>query len=425
MTMTTTRRFTIKGLVPQPKDRLKMTRFLPLFAASLIALSAPVLPVLAQENLFAPRIVINDRAVTEYEYQQRLKFMQLLRAPGDLQKQALDDLIADRLRMQEAKRFGVKAKEEEILKGMEEFASRANMKAEQFVAELGKAGVAPETFRDFVEAGLVWREIVRGKFNASAKVSDEEIDRALEAETRKAALVVSIAELIIPAPPGKEAEALALANDLRAGIATESGFSAAVAEYSASPSRGRGGRIDPMPLSNLPPQIASLVLPLAPGQVSPPLNIPGGIALFQLRSVVEGTAENATPVQVEYARLRLPVSAESDQTLARVQTQAQTCKDLFGLVPGLPQDQLSIQTGTMGALPGDVGLLLARLDRNEMVVRDTGGARELLMLCTRQPKTEEPINRDGMRNRLVNQKVDRMADHYLATLRANAIIREP
>ncbi len=420
-----TRRFTIKGLAPQPKDRLTMTRILPLLAASLIALTAPAVPVSAQENLFAPRIIINDRAVTEYEYQQRLLFMRLLRAPGDLQKQAMEDLISDRLRMQEAKRFGVKVKEEDLRKGMDEVAGRANMDAEKFVAELGKAGVAPETFRDFVEAGLVWREIVRGKFNAYTKVSDEEVDRALEAETRKAALVVSLAELIIPAPPGKENEALALADSLRAQVKTEAGFSAAVAEYSASPSRGRGGRIDPMPLSNLPPQIAGIVLPLAPGQVSPPVNIPGGVALFQLRSLVEGAPENATPVQVEYARLRLPVSAESDKTLAQVQAKAQTCKDLYGMVPGLPEDQLSIQTGTMGALPGDVGLMLARLDRNEMVLRDAGGARELLMLCTRQPQTEEPINREGLRGRLVNQKLDRMADQYLATLRANAIIREP
>ena len=423
--MMMTCRFTIKGLAPQPKDRLKMIRYLPLLAASLIALSAPSLPVAAQQNLFAPRMIINDRAVTEYEYQQRLLFMRLLRAPGDLQKQAMDDLVADRLRMQEAKRYGVKVKDEELKKGMEEFAGRANLNAEQFIAELGKAGVAPETFRDFVEAGLVWREIVRGKFGSYAKVSDEEIDRALEAETRKAALVVSLAELIIPAPPGKEAEAMDLANGLRGQIKSESGFGAAVAEYSAAPSRERGGRIDPMPLSNLPPQIASILLPLAPGQVSAPVAIPGGVALFQLRSLVEGSPENATPVQVEYARLRLPISAESDQTLARVQAKAQTCKDLYGMVPGLPADQLSVQTGTMGSIPGDVGLLLSRLDRNEMVLRDVAGARELLMLCIRQPQTEQPINREGLRSRLVNQKLDRLADQYLATLRANAIIREP
>ncbi|MFZ0098146.1 MAG: peptidylprolyl isomerase [Gemmobacter sp.] len=402
-----------------------MTRLLPLLTASLIALSAQVIPAAAQQNLFAPRIIINDRAVTEYEFQQRLLFMRLMRAPGDLEKQALDDLIADRLRVQEAARFGVTATEENVQKGMEEFAQRANMTAEQFIEQLGKAGVAAETFRDFVEAGVVWREIVRGRFTGKAKVSDEEIDRALEAETKKAALVVSIAELIIPANPGEEEKALALANDIRRSVSGEASFAAAVEQYSAAPSRARGGRVDPLPLANLPPQISGLLLPLAPGQVSPPMMIPGGVALFQLRSVVEGPQTSTLPVQVEYARLRLPVSAESDTAIATVQTQAQTCQDLFGLVPGLPEDQLSIIKQTMDQIPSDVGLLLSRLDRNEMVVRDVGGAREVLMVCTRSPVTDPPIERENIRNRLANVKIDRMAEQYLATLRANAIIRTP
>ncbi|GGO25085.1 chaperone SurA [Gemmobacter aquaticus] len=402
-----------------------MTRLLPLLTASLIALSAQAIPAAAQQNLFAPRIIINDSAVTEYEFQQRLLFMRLMRAPGDLEKQALDDLIADRLRVQEAARFGVTATEENVQKGMEEFAQRANMTAEQFLEQLGKAGVAPETFRDFVEAGVVWREIVRGRFTGKAKVSDEEIDRALEAETKKAALVVSIAELIIPANPGEEEKALALANDIRRSVTGEASFAAAVEQYSAAPSRERGGRVDPLPLANLPPQISGLLLPLAPGQVSPPMMIPGGVALFQLRSVVEGPQTSTLPVQVEYARLRLPISAESDTAIATVQTQAQTCQDLFGLVPGLPEDQLSIIKQTMDQIPSDVGLLLSRLDRNEMVVRDVGGAREVLMVCTRSPVTDPPIERENIRNRLANVKIDRMAEQYLATLRANAIIRTP
>ncbi len=415
----------IKGPAPQRKDCPKMTRLLPLLTASLIALSAQVIPAAAQQNLFAPRIIINDRAVTEYEFQQRLLFMRLMRAPGDLEKQALDDLIADRLRVQEAARFGITATEENVQKGMEEFAQRANMTAEQFIDQLGKAGVAPETFRDFVEAGVVWREIVRGRFTGKAKVSDEEIDRVLEAETKKAALVVSIAELIIPANPGEEEKALALANDIRRSVTGEASFAAAVEQYSAAPSRERGGRVDPLPLANLPPQISGLLLPLAPGQVSPPMMIPGGVALFQLRSVVEGPQTSTLPVQVEYARLRLPISAESDTAIATVQTQAQTCQDLFGLVPGLPEDQLSIIKQTMDQIPSDVGLLLSRLDRNEMVVRDVGGAREVLMVCTRSPVTDPPIERENIRNRLANVKIDRMAEQYLATLRANAIIRTP
>ncbi|MFD1808941.1 peptidylprolyl isomerase [Gemmobacter lanyuensis] len=111
---------------------------------------------------------------------------------------------------------------------------------------------------------------MRGKYSAYAKVSEEEIDRALEAETRKAALTVGLAELIIPAEPGREAEALALARDIQANVRSEADFSAAVQNYSAAATRDRGGRLNPMPMANLPPVVAAAVGQLSPGQISRP-----------------------------------------------------------------------------------------------------------------------------------------------------------
>ena len=40
-------------------------------------------------------------------------------------------------------------------------------------------------------------------------------------------------------------------------------------------------------------------------------------------------------------------------------------------------------------------------------------------------KDPDVIERENIRNRLANVKIDRMAEQYLATLRANAIIRTP
>ncbi|MBT9245293.1 peptidylprolyl isomerase [Gemmobacter fulvus] len=402
-----------------------MTRFLPLLTASLIALAAAGGPGAAQENLFAPRIIINDRAVTHYEYQQRLLFMRLLRAPGDLEKEALDGLIEDRLRLQEAKRLGIKPAEEDLRKGMEEFAARANLSADDFIKALGQGGVAAETFRDFVSAGLVWREIVRAKFGPLTKVTDLEVDRAIAAETRKMALNVAVSELIIPAPPGQEAAAMALAQQIKADVRSEAGFTAAVARHSAAQSREQGGRLPMMPLANLPQGLGAVILGLAPGKVSDPVTLPGAVALFQLRGLEEVRTSAPAAIQVEYARLRLPATPEADAQLAQIRSRSDTCKDLYGTAPNLPEDQLIVETKPMSAIAQDIGLALSRMDAGESVLRNVGGARELLMLCARMPVSEEPINRAAVRDRLLNQKVEAQSDLYLATLRANAIIREP
>jgi peptidyl-prolyl cis-trans isomerase SurA len=349
-----------------------------------------------------------------------------LRTPGNTEKLALDALIDDRLRRQEADRLKIETTPEDVQKGMTEFASRANLTAEQFIAALGQAGVEPETFRDFVSAGLVWREVVRAKYGAKTDVTEGEIDRAIANQGRVKGVQVLLSELIIPTRPGQEATALAQAQSLQTQITTEDGFNAAARQYSASSSAGRGGRMDWIPLANLPAAIAPFVLGLAPGQVSDPVPIPGAVALFQLRGIIEDNAEAPAATKVEYAEFFLPNDSGFDTAAARIRAKVDTCNDLNGQALGLPSDQLQRQTQTMAEVPGDIGLELARLDAGESstaIVR--GASRVFLMLCSRAPVTEEPVSRDEVRSQLINQRLASLADMYLADLRANAIIREP
>lgn len=149
-----------------------------LAAAGLAVLGAA--PATAQQGgPFAPRLIVNDSVITNFELVQRHRFMGILGAPAEVRAETLDMLIGDRLRMQAAKRFGLMPEEEAVREGMEEFAARANMGAEQMVAALGQEGIAPETFRDFVTAGIAWRQVVRARFGPRVQISESEIDRAL------------------------------------------------------------------------------------------------------------------------------------------------------------------------------------------------------------------------------------------------------
>ncbi|MGP3696515.1 peptidylprolyl isomerase [Rhodobacter sp. NSM] len=378
------------------------------------------------QNLFAPRLVVNDRVITNYEYEQRLRFLTVLGATGDVETQAMDALIEDKIRLDAAEQAGLKATETQIREGMEEFAGRANLSADEFVAELGKAGVAAETFRDFVHAGLVWRELMRAKFGATARPTDTAIDRAITRQTRRAAIRLLLSEIIIPAQPGEEAEALALAQDLQRQISGEAAFSEAARNYSASSSAPRGGRIDWVPLQNLPPTLGPVLLTLSPGEVSDPVKIPNAVALFQLRGIDESSEPAPEGVEVDYAELFLPDDAGFPEQLGRITSRTDDCDDLYTVMKGAPEDQLRRVTLPLGQVPQDVALELAPLDAGEVATSATpGGARRVLMLCARRPVTEEPIDRNRLAQVLVNQTISAAADSYLADLRANAIIREP
>lgn len=400
-------------------------RTLTLIAAGLMLLgAAPV--AWSGDSLFTPRVYVNNRAVTEYELSQRVLFMQLLRAPGTSEDLALKNLIEDRLELTVAAQMGLKITPEQIKTGMDEFSGRANLTTDKFVEALAQAGVDQQTFRDFVAAGVAWREVVRAKFGPLANVTDVEVDRALADAGRKPAVRVLVSELVLPAPAGQEADALAAAAGLKASIHSEAEFSAAARSQSAAASAVNGGRLDWMPLANLPPAIAPFVLALAPGAVSDPVQIPGAVAVFQLRGIQDMAPAEPSAVTVDYAQFLVANDANAESELARIRAKVDTCADLYGLALGLPAERLLRDNQPMAAVPPDIGLELARLDPGESsagLVR--GGARVFLMLCARTYQQDPPPTREAIRAQLVNQRMAGYADTYLADLRANAIIRQP
>ena len=391
-------------------------------AAAVLVSLALAAPVLAQD-MFAPRVYVNDRAITNYEVDQRALFLKVLRAPGNPEAEALKALIEDRLRQTEAERLGIKLVEKDLTAGLTEFASRANLSPEEFTAELGKAGIAPETFRDFVAAGVLWRQVVRARFLGQVPISEADIDKALEAATRPRALQVLVSELVIPAPEGQEEAAMAKAQDLSETLSGEGAFAAAARKYSASSTAGAGGRLDWLPLANLPPAIGQKVLALDPGEVSDPVSVPGAVVLFLLRDVATDKTAEPISVSVDWVEFLVPDDAAE---IARLRARADDCSLLMGEAKGLPEDRMTHHTAGMAEVPGDVALELAKLDPNEISVALTrGGYRRMLMLCGRSPVLEPMPTRDQVREQVINQKLEGMAEGYLEELRSAAIIREP
>ena len=439
-------------------------RLIPLAVAGLallVAFAAPQSPAAAQGS-FSPVVTVNGRAITGYELDQRARFLALIGAPGDPLAEAEKALIEDRIRQDAAKRAGIAVTAEQVKAGMEEFASRANLSAEEFLKAIAGGGIEPETFRDFVSAGILWREVVRAKFAGRVIVSDAEVDRALSVEQgRGKGPRVLVSELIIPAPAANLTEARDRAVKIAEGIRSEADFARAVAANSAAPSRTDGGRLGWMPLTNLPAAARGVVVTLRPGQITPPVPIGNGIALFLLRGLEQGSEEIApSAITVDYALFTLSGEEEAQ----RVRDGSDTCNDLYGFARGLPADRVVRQTQRQAQLPGDIAGALAPLDEGETATLRRGGATVLLMLCGRSataaegtlPPGETPAvedasaplapgidgqdppprlnpelgfaagpSRDLTRTELVNQRLGGLADGYLEELKADAVITRP
>lgn len=372
----------------------------------------------AQDTSFSPRLYVNDKVISNYEVSQRVLFLQLLRAPGDPEEEAITALIEDRLRNAEAKRLDLTLTAEAVLAGMTEFASRANLTAEQFIEALGQAGVSPETFRDFVSAGLIWRDVVRAKFAGKVTISEAEIDRAIARSKQATTARLLLSEVVIPGENG-----LAIVEKLKRENATLTAFSAAAKRYSKAPSAENGGALDWLPLANLPSEVRAAVMALEKGKISDPVRVPGGIAVFFLRDIAQDPTEDLAPISVKYAQYLV---ANDAGAAADLRAQVDVCDDLYGVARGQPEDRLSVDTVPLAQVPADIGAELALLDPGESSTALTRGPwRVFLMLCSRTPMQELAPQRDDIRTQLINQRLGGYAERYLSELRAEAIIREP
>ena len=411
----------------QLKD-VRMIRFTPLALILAAALTLGSPGAAPAQGLFAPAITVNDKVVTGYEVEQRARMLQVLRAPGDPVKTAREQLIDDRLRIEAAEAAGIRPGPDEVLAGMEEFAGRANLSREDFVRVLEGNGVAEQTFRDFVQAGLSWRLLIQARFGGRANPTEDELDRALASAGGTGNIRVLLSEIIMPAPP-PQAEAVLQRAARLSEITSEAEFSAAARQYSATPTRGSGGRLPWRNLSELPPVLQPLVLALAPGEVTDPLPIPNAVALFQLRGIEE-TGYTAPPVTaIEYAMYYLP-GGRSDATLAQarvIASRADRCDDLYGIAKGQAPEVLERVTLPVAQIPDDIAIELSKLDPGEVstvLTRSGGQTLVVLMLCGRTYEFAEGADRQELSIGLRNQRLTALADSYLAQLRAEARIVE-
>ena len=397
---------------------------LPLFGGLAIILAGVAQP--AQAQSFSPAIKVNDQVITQYELDQRVRMLRLFRTPGDIQEQAAEQLIEDRLRMQAANELGISPSPEQIAAGMGEFASRANLTAVQFLTALNQGGVSPEAFRDFVRAGVAWREVVGAKFGPRVQISEQEIDRAISTGGASGATVqVLISEIFLPLKPGEEEETRALAKRIQRMSAD--GFARAARENSSAPSAGAGGRVNWVPVSNLAPQLRSVILGLRPGQVSAPVEQNGQIALFLLRAVEETDSRAPTYTAIEYAAYYI-AGGRTDQTLAqaaKIKARVDTCDDLYGVAQGQPAEVLERGTKTPNEIPEDIAFELAKLDAGEVstsLTRSDGQTLVFLMLCGRSFDVSGAVSREGIAMDLQNQRLGFIANGYLKQLRNEARI---
>lgn len=393
----------------------------------LILVGAGATAVQAQ-NPFAPARKVNDRVISNYDVAQRISFMTVLNAgAADMRRDALTRLTEEAVQREFARRQGIRVNRDEIREGMAEFASRANLSTEEFVAALAQDGVDAETFESFVEAGLLWRKVVAQRFPQLLNVSDSAVARARDVAAILGRQRVLISEIFLPTDP-QFADAVSQIQAMIEAASSIEEFSTLAREFSLAGSRDQGGRLpDWVAIENLPGQISGPIAQARVGQIVGPISLSGAIAYFQLRASESTRDVPADRVTLTYNKLLLP-GGRSDDNLARVaqmREQARNCAGLGPFARDLPEAALVEREALMNDIPGSDAVELARLDRNEISANTTeAGNLVVLMLCSRELQFDDAPSDDQIRNIVFDRRLSDMADVKLQELVADADIQD-
>jgi peptidyl-prolyl cis-trans isomerase SurA len=90
---------------------------------------------------------------------------------------ARNELIEERLKLQEAKRLNVLASRDQVEQTIESVAQRNKITATAFLNNFARSGVNPTTFKERIKAQISWAGVVRRVFGRQIALSMADVDR--------------------------------------------------------------------------------------------------------------------------------------------------------------------------------------------------------------------------------------------------------
>jgi peptidyl-prolyl cis-trans isomerase SurA len=393
----------------------------------------------AQETRIAA--VVNNDIVTADDVDARL--MLLMRSAGvpdtpqnrqQLARRVLQQLIDEKLEMQEAKRFKVTADKTEVERALASIEARNNMKKGGLDDYLKAAGVPRYTLVDQVTASIIWNKVVEGRYSSDVSVSDTEVKDEIERLKADMGKPQShVAEIFLAIDnPRQEPEVKEIADKLIQQIRAGAQFPAVAQQFSQSPSAATGGDIGWVTPNQFGPPLDEAISKMKPGEMSYPIRTSAGYYILYLVDRRTPGQTSVDDTQLSLVEVVLPVAAnatrqQQQQVMARAQTisqSAKSCDDMAKIAKEqAPQTSTQSPSVRAGDLPADLRSVVLGLKVSEASKPlPTRGGVGIIMVCKRtDPKAALPTQ-DQIYDELMHARLDQISRRYLRDLRRSAYV---
>ncbi|MDK9696734.1 MAG: peptidylprolyl isomerase [Siculibacillus sp.] len=262
--------------------------FARILAGATLALVISTAGALAQSI----KVVVNGEAITSNEIDTRARFLRMVdrtTTGASVQRAAVEELVEERLKLQEAKRVGMSVPQSQVDAAFGSIAARLKISPAQLAQGLSAQGISPETLKTRIRTQMVWQQLVMGRFSRQLKISDSQIVDALaKKDGGKGAqdasggstseYTIQQVILIVRAQGGDAAARMREAETLRGRLSGCAGLVDAVKPIKESMVKSLGKRT----ADELPENFREELGKLEVGRLSKPMRGPIGIEMLMI-----------------------------------------------------------------------------------------------------------------------------------------------
>ena len=239
-------------------------------------------------------VIVNGEPITALDIEQRSKLAELSTHKAPPRQEVLDELINEKLKVREAKKFGLEISSSEVDSAFATMAGRMRLTADQLTDQLAKSGIHVATLKARIKADLTWPQLVRGRYSSSLQIGDKDILTAMDSKstdtvgydyTLRPILFLVPAGSPEPFVEGRKREAEALRNrfsDCESGIA----FARALKDVAVRDQVIRSS-------ADIPVELRKVLEGVEVGRLTAPEVTKFGVEMFAMCAKKESTADNS------------------------------------------------------------------------------------------------------------------------------------
>lgn len=377
-------------------------------------------------------VVVNDTVITTFDVRQRMRLM-LISSGGQIpaealpqvQQKAMRDLIEEKLKLQETKKFEVKVSDKEIQDELSLMAGQSNMTAKQLVSTLEASNISVNSLKNQIKSQIAWPQLVQGRFRDRVRINDDEIEDTLtrmREDASKEQFLLS--EVCIPVDNPANAQqyyqgGLQLIEQMRNGVP----FTVVAQQFSACTTAAVGGDLGWVRAGELPPELDEAIRALPIGAVTNPIPSEGAFMILALRDKREAVVAGEPSFTLAYAAADAVIGKNAARLAFDNLATADACSGRFLRVDlGKDIGVTLLENMTLDSIAPHFRPIVEDLERGDTsAVVEEGGAYHAVYVCDKDDGLGLP-SRDALENRIYGRQLSRIGQQYLRDIERQSMV---